>query len=240
VIDASALHVVLAVLTGWLDRRGRQAIPYLMEENRVLRSQLGLQRLQFTNADRRRLAVRGHRLGGQVLRQIATIVTPDTILRWHRQFVVRKWTYPNERPGRRGVLAEIRRLVVRMAEGNPTWGYTRIQGALKNVGPSRGPLDDRPDSQNARRFARAGAPYVVSDVPPRAVGSDRRGRFLHDGGLDVAGVSHVRHRVRDRPRITACPDFGVHAVSSRSLHAPSRSHADRNRRLVERSSRADL
>jgi transposase InsO family protein len=68
------------------------------------------------------------------LRQIATIVTPDTILRWHRQLIVRKWTYANKRPGRHGVLAEIRRLVVRMADENPTWGYTRIQGALRNVG----------------------------------------------------------------------------------------------------------
>jgi len=105
-----------------------------MEENRVLRRQLGQQRIQFTDADRRRLAVRGYRLGRQVLLQIATIVTPDTILRWHRQLIVRKWTYPNMRAGRQRVLAEIRRLVVRMAEENPTWGYTRIQGALKNVG----------------------------------------------------------------------------------------------------------
>jgi putative transposase len=134
VIDASALQMLLLVLTGWLDRQERQALAYLMEENRVLRRQLGPQRLQFTDADRRRLAVRGHRLGRQVLRQIATIVTPDTILRWHRELIARKWTYPNKRSGRHGVLAEIRRLVVRMAEENPTWGYTRIQGALKNVG----------------------------------------------------------------------------------------------------------
>ena len=107
---------------------------YLMEENRVLRRQLGQPRVQFTDADRRRLPVRGYRLGRQVLLQIATIVTPDTILRWHRQLVVRKWTYPTKRAGRQRVLAEIRHLVVRMAEENPTWGYTRIQGALKNVG----------------------------------------------------------------------------------------------------------
>ena len=126
--------MVLAVLTGWMDRQERQAVAYLMEENRILRRQLRGQRLQFTDNDRRRLAVRGHRLGRQVLRQIASVVTPDTILRWHRQLIVRKWTYPNTRAGRRGVLAEIRRLIVRMADENPTWGYTRIQGALTNIG----------------------------------------------------------------------------------------------------------
>jgi putative transposase len=63
---------VLAVFTGWLDRQERQAIAYLMEENRVLRRQLGQRRLTFTDTDRRRLAVRGHRLGRQVLCQIST------------------------------------------------------------------------------------------------------------------------------------------------------------------------
>jgi len=52
---------------------------------------------------------------------------------WHRQLIAQKWTC-GRKAGRRGVLLEIRRLVVRIAEENPTWGYTRIQGALKNVG----------------------------------------------------------------------------------------------------------
>jgi transposase InsO family protein len=78
------------------------------------------------------LAVHGHRLGRRRLDQVATVVTPDTILRWHRRLIAQKWTDAT-RPRRRGVLAEIRRLVIRMAEENPTWGYTRIQGALKNV-----------------------------------------------------------------------------------------------------------
>ncbi len=68
------------------------------------------------------------------LSQVATIVIPDTILRWHRQLIARKWTYATGRSCRPGVIAEIRRLVVRMAEENPTLGYTRIRGALKNVG----------------------------------------------------------------------------------------------------------
>src|SRR5713101_406572 len=120
--------------TGWLERREREALEYLIEENRLLRRQLGGRRLRLTDDDRRRLAVRAYRLGRQALRDVATIVTPDTVLRWHRQLIARKWTYAHGRSSRRGVLGEIRRLVVRMAEENPTWGYTRIQGALKNVG----------------------------------------------------------------------------------------------------------
>ena len=108
--------MVLAVLTGWVDRQERQALAVSdPEENRVLRRQLGRQRLQFTDADRCRLATLGHRLGRRVLRHIATVVRPDTILRWHREFIARKWKYARKCSGRQGVLVEIRRLVVRMA-----------------------------------------------------------------------------------------------------------------------------
>jgi putative transposase len=61
-------------------------------------------------------------------------VAPDTIRRWHRQLIARKWTYPKRRPGRPSVLPEIRHLAVRMATENPAWGYTCIQGALRNLG----------------------------------------------------------------------------------------------------------
>jgi putative transposase len=109
-------------------------IGYLVEENRVLRAQLRGRRLRLTDDQRRRLAARGHRLGWAALRQVATIVTPDTILRRHRHLIARKWTYAPKRLGRPGAIKEIRRLVVRMAEENPTCGYTRLGGALKNVG----------------------------------------------------------------------------------------------------------
>jgi transposase InsO family protein len=132
VIDLAALQVVLNVLIGWLDRRERKTIAHLIEENRLLRRQLGGCRLRVTDAVRRRLAARAYRVGRAALREIATIATPDTLLRWHRQLIARKWTYA--RRSARGVLFEIRQLVVRMATDNPTWGYTRIQGALQNVG----------------------------------------------------------------------------------------------------------
>jgi hypothetical protein len=66
--------------------------------------------------------MRAHRLGRAALPDLATVVTPETLLRWHRQLVARKWTYTRRGVGRRGVLAEIRQLVVRMAEENPAWG----------------------------------------------------------------------------------------------------------------------
>ena len=128
-----ALQTVLGVLTGWLDRREREVVAYLIEENRLLRRQLGNRRVRLTDDDRRRLAARAYRVGRAALREIATIATPDTLLRWHRQLIARKWTYARK-PARCGVLLRIQRLVVRMAEENPTWGYTRIQGALKNLG----------------------------------------------------------------------------------------------------------
>src|SRR6478752_10600886 len=118
--------MVLGVLTGWLDRRERQAVAYLIEENRLLRRQLGDRRRRLTDDDRRRLAARAYQVGRAVLRQIATIATPDTLLRWHRQLIARKWTYARKSGGP-GVLVEIRQLVVRMATENPAWGYTTIK-----------------------------------------------------------------------------------------------------------------
>jgi putative transposase len=109
----------MAVAGWWADQR-QEAVAYLVEENYILRTRLR-GRIRLTDDERRRLAVHGHRLGRRRLRQVATIVTPDTILRWHRQLITRKWTYVS-RPGRRGVLVEIQRLVVRMAGENPTWG----------------------------------------------------------------------------------------------------------------------
>jgi putative transposase len=79
------------------------------------------QRLRLDDSERRRLAELGHRLGRRVLGQVATIVTPDTILRWHRRLVARKWTYVRVSGGRPGLQAHLRALVVWMATENPTW-----------------------------------------------------------------------------------------------------------------------
>ena len=65
---------------------------------------------------------------------MATLVTPDTILAWHRRLIAAKWTYVTSRVGRPGIMLEIRRLNVRMANENPSLRYCRIQGGLKHRG----------------------------------------------------------------------------------------------------------
>jgi hypothetical protein len=92
----------------------------------------------LTDDQRRRLAVRGHGIGRRALAEVASIVTPDTILRWHRELIAEKWTYTRRSPGRPRTLEAITTLILRMARENPRWGYTRIRGALQNIGHSVG------------------------------------------------------------------------------------------------------
>jgi len=128
------LQFLLVTLAGWVNQHQRDVIEHLEEENRVLREQLGPQRLRFTDAKRRRLAAKAKILGRGVLRNLATIVTPDTLLAWHRRLFAKKYDGSLRRgPGRPPVGAEIRALIVQMAVANRGWGYTRIQGALANL-----------------------------------------------------------------------------------------------------------
>lgn len=83
-IDAVRLRVLLVSLAGWVNRHQLEVIEHLREENRVPKEHLEGRRLRLTDARGRGLAMNGHRLGRRVLREVATLVTPDTILRWHR------------------------------------------------------------------------------------------------------------------------------------------------------------
>jgi hypothetical protein len=129
------LAFFLLLLSGWVNRHQQAVIDYLLEENRVLRAVNGPRRLRLTDDQRRRLAVKGHVLGRRHLAAVAGIVTPDTILRWYRRLVAKKYDgSQTRRPGRPTTKPDIAALVVRMANDNPAWGYTRIRGGLKNLG----------------------------------------------------------------------------------------------------------
>ena len=123
----------------WLGRSQQQLIEYQREEIQLLRQKLGGRRLRFSDGDRRRLAVLGRKLGRRALGQVATVATPDTILRWYRELVAKKYDGSAKRgPGRPGTVTGVIRLLVRMARENPSWGYTRLRGALKNIGHELG------------------------------------------------------------------------------------------------------
>src|SRR5712691_4906922 len=82
---------VLIAVAGWMNQRQLQIIDYLREENRVLREQLGGRRMRLNDDQRRRLAAKAKGLGRKLLAEVATIVTPEPLLVWHRKLIAQKY-----------------------------------------------------------------------------------------------------------------------------------------------------
>jgi hypothetical protein len=126
---------VLAYMTGSVDQQLLLRNEYLVTENRILRQRI-TGRVQLSDGERKRLAELGKKLGKKALAEVATIVTPETILAWHRKFMAKKFDGSQQRktPGRPRMHAELEALVVRLAQENRSWGYDRIAGALVPLG----------------------------------------------------------------------------------------------------------
>ena len=92
------LRLILIALSGWMNSRQSLLIDCLREENRVLREQLGDKKLRFTDDQRRRLAVRAKGLGRKTLMELGTIVTPETLVAWHRRLIAQKYD-GSQKPG---------------------------------------------------------------------------------------------------------------------------------------------
>jgi transposase InsO family protein len=126
---------LLAYITGTVDQELLVRNEYLVTENRILRNQIK-GRVRLSDGERKALAEIGRKLGKKALAEVATIVTPDTILGWHRKLIARKFDGSTQRkaPGRPMIDQEVEALVVHMARENRSWGYDRIVGALANLG----------------------------------------------------------------------------------------------------------
>jgi transposase InsO family protein len=126
---------LLAYITGSVDQQLLLRNEYLVAENRILRQQT-TGRLRLRDGERKTLAEIGKKLGRQALAEVATIVKPETILAWHRTLVAQKFDGSQRRktPGRPTIDQALEALVVRMAQGNRSWGYDRIVGALVHLG----------------------------------------------------------------------------------------------------------
>jgi len=128
--------ILLAMLAGWINRQQQEMIEYLKEENKILREKLGKKRIILNDDQRRRLTIKGKKLGRKFLRDICCIFSPDTILRWHQKLVALKYDGSKHRrkPGRPPISRTIEDMIVRIASENPSWGYFRIEGQMKHLG----------------------------------------------------------------------------------------------------------
>jgi hypothetical protein len=106
-----------------MTQQQQNVIEYFQEENRVLREQLGDERLRLNDDQRRLLAIRAKKLGWRVLHELSTIVTPETLLAWYRKLIALKYGgSKHRRPGRPRTLDENERLIVLMATESRDWG----------------------------------------------------------------------------------------------------------------------
>jgi len=128
------LSFLLMVVSGWVHRHQLLVIEFLQAENCLLKERPRGKRIRFTDAERALLARKAKAVGRKALLELDTVVCPDTLMRWHRRLDAQKWNFAHRRgPGRPGIMGHISELIVRMAQDNPKWGYTRIQGALGNL-----------------------------------------------------------------------------------------------------------
>ena len=128
---------LLAVVASWMNRDQLNTILYLLAEVEILKEHLDRKniKLDLSNAQRRKLAKAGKKLGRKGLKEYASIVTPGTILAWHRKLVALKYTAKRKiKTDRQKEMEVIKELAIKFAEENPGWGYTRIRGQLEDLG----------------------------------------------------------------------------------------------------------
>ena len=136
----NVMKLMVVSLAGWMNQQQQDVIEYLREEVRVLKELQGKKRLRFTADQRRRLERKAKRIDFGRLKEIVGLVTPQTMLAWHRKLIAKNYDSSGRRrkAGRPPTKEELRDLVTRMAEENGGWGYTRIRGAMANLGHELG------------------------------------------------------------------------------------------------------
>jgi hypothetical protein len=224
-VSRRLLYLIMIRVFDWLLLLGRNQaskdaeIMVLRHEVAVLRRQVRQPKPDW--AERAVLAALA-RLPPAVLRA-HRLVTPGTLLAWHRRLITRKWTYPN-RPGRPRIGQEIRELVLRLAQENPVWGYRRVHGELRRLG-------HQVSEATVRRILRARRPqtgpteggHLLGGVPADSGAWATGLRFLPRGhDLPQMPVRTVRHGGGDPARSlsgTATPSSPAPSMRSAVVRA---------------------
>jgi hypothetical protein len=134
------MTMLLAMLAGWLNQQQQEIIEYLKEENSILRDELrkatGKKRIILSDAQRRRLAILGRKLGRKLLGQVCRSFSPDTLMLWHRKLVANKYDGSAHRGkgGRPRISDYLRQLIIDMAKDNKHLGGKTLHGYLKYLG----------------------------------------------------------------------------------------------------------
>ena len=130
------MAMLLAMLAGWINRQQADVIDYLKAENQILREKLGKKRILLDDSQRRRLAILGKKLGRKLLGEVCFSFSPDTLLRWHRKLVARKYDGSRHRSkyGRPRVSDYLRQLIIDMSKDNKHLGCRKLCGFLKYLG----------------------------------------------------------------------------------------------------------
>ncbi len=220
------------IVSGWVHRHPLIVVEFVQAENRLLKEKLGGKRIRFTDAERALLARKAKAVGRKALLELDTIVAPDTLLRWHRRLVAEKWNFAHRRgAGRPGIMRELSELIVRMASDNSGWGYTRIQGALANLG---------------HKVGRGTVANVLNrnGIEPAPERSKRRGgnvsqgalenfcgeRFSDRGGLNGQGAGHTLFVVHDQPGRPGGRSSRIDGESGQGVDLAGRAQRHRLRR----------
>src|SRR5579862_5254431 len=219
---------VLIAVAGWMNQRQLQIVDYLREENRVLREQLGGRRVRLNDDQRRRLAAKAKGLGRKLLAEVATIVTPETLLAWHRKLIAQKYDGSSKRsPGRPRTAGEVG-FGGSNGRGKPGLGLSAHLGCAVQSGLRTCPEHDCRHSETARPGTGAGAEPKddVEGVPDAPLGTDCGCGFLHRGGLDAAGTAALPRAVLYRAVDAQGGDCWCRGQCQWALDDPDRQESD--------------